>query len=560
MARKRPPLSFKSFIFLVVLALGLGGLYRFTELEKRPMHTDEAILALKTQEYWKSGFFQYDPKDYHGPFLHHATRWVGTVSGWNSEEMTEKQFRWVIAVFGMGLILLPLLLTDALGRRGAAIASLFIAVSPMMNFYSRYYIMEVPFVFLLGLFMASIWRWSRSKNLLWLLMAGLCLGLMHATKETFVINLAAMFAGWVVSRVFIGPFDAKPKVYTFKRPSTFKRFWLPLTFVLIVAGATSVWMFSNGFKDWKGVLDSIGTYESYLERAGGSGHEKPWTYYLGLLFWTKNVFTWTEALIGGLAVIGILSAFLDLRRDQNRRSFLVFLSVYVIVLLGIYSVIPYKTPWSVLAVNYALALLAGVGARMIFRNIEGRIAQAVLFLAFTLGIYHLCRQTSLATDYAYKGETRYAADVRNPYVYSHTSSNLLELQKLIHDLAAIHPEHRAMPVQIIQSENGWPLPWYLRDMTHIGYQTEVPEEIKAMVIVMDLDKTEAVQAVLNRPEKPPEVTIDPTSEPLTEPPTPKPPITYESSIFGLRPGINLNVLVRKDLWNQLLVQRALSAK
>lgn len=560
MARSRPPLSLKSFLFLVILALGIGGLYRFTELEKRPMHTDEAILALKTQEYWHSGFFQYDPHDYHGPFLHHATQWIGTVCGWNVDDLTEKQFRWVIALFGIGLILLPLLLTDALGRRGAAIASLFIAVSPMMNFYSRYYIMEVPFVFLLGLFMASLWRWSRSKNLLWLVVAGICLGWMHATKETFVINLAAMFAGWVVARLFIGPFDAKPKVYTFKRPSVAKRFWLPLLVVLTTAGLTSVWMFSNGFKDWQGVLDSILTYESYLKRSSGSGHEKSWTYYLGLLFWTKNVFTWTEAMIGGLAVLGILSAFLDLRREQNKRSFLVFMSVYAIVLLGIYSVIPYKTPWSALAVNYALALLGGVGARMFFRNIDGTIAQGVLFLAFGLGIYHLCRQTSLATDYAYKGETRYAADVRNPYVYSHTSSNLLELQKLIHDLAAVHPKHRAMPVQIIQSENGWPLPWYLRDMTQVGYQTTLPEEIDASVIVMDLDKTEAVQAVLNRPEKLPEVTIDPTSEPLTEPPAPKPVITYESSIYGLRPGINLNVLVRKDLWNQLLVQRALSAK
>lgn len=560
MPRSRPPLSFKSFLFVLVLALGIGGLYRFTELEKRPMHTDEAILALKTQEYWQTGFFKYDPKDYHGPFLHHATHWVGAICGWNPLEMTEKQFRWVIAVFGVGLILLPLLLTDALGRRGAAIASLFIAVSPMMNYYSRYYIMEVPFVFLLGLFIACLWRWSRSKNLLWLLVAGLCLGWMHATKETFVINLAAMFAGWVAASLLIGPFDARPKVYSFKRPSAARRFWLPLSIVLSVAGMTSVWMFSNGFKDWEGVLDSIVTYESYLKRSGGSGHEKDWTYYLSLLFWKKNVFTWTEAMIGGFAVIGILSAFLDLRREQHKRSFLVFLSIYALVLLGIYSVIPYKTPWSILAVNYAIALLAGVGARMLFRAINGTIAQGILLLAFAAGIYHLCRQTSLATDYAYKGETRYAADVRNPYVYSHTTSNLLELQKLIHDLAAIHPDHRAMPVQIIQSESGWPLPWYLRKMTRVGYQTEIPETINAAVIVMDLDKTESVLALLNRPEKLPETTIDPTSEPLTEPPAPKPVITYESSIYGLRPGINLNVLVRKDLWNQLLVQRALSAK
>ena len=126
--------------------------------------------------------------------------------------------------------------------------------------------------------------------------------------------------------------------------------------------------FSNRFHDWQYVTESVRTYESYLGRSqGGGGHEKPWNYYLTLIFWRREGFLWTQALIGGLAIVGMLNAFLDRRRADHKRAILVALSTYAIVLLIIYSVIPYKTPWSVMGVVYAFALLAGLGARTIFR-------------------------------------------------------------------------------------------------------------------------------------------------------------------------------------------------
>jgi uncharacterized protein (TIGR03663 family) len=340
MAQKKKPLGWKTFFVLLLVALTLGGLYRFTDLAKRPMHTDEAILALKTQEYWKTGYFKYDPKDYHGPFLHHATKWIGTLRGWSPDQLDEQKVRWVIALFGMGVILLPLFFIDALGRSGVVMASLMIAVSPMLGYYSRYYIMEQPFVFLLGLFMAALWRWSQKKNYFWLLLAGLCLGFMHATKETFVLNLAAMFAGWVVVRMLGLTFVPKSNRYSFSSSRRNPSLILPWMIIFLVAALTSIWLFSSGFKDWQGVSDSFWTYKSYLERSGGSGHEKPWHYYLTLFFYRKSGFVWSEAMIGGLAIVGILSAFLDGRRETHLRAFLIFLSVYTVTLLVIYSVIP----------------------------------------------------------------------------------------------------------------------------------------------------------------------------------------------------------------------------
>ena len=74
-----------------------------------------------------------------------------------------------------------------------------------------------------------------------------------------------------------------------------------------------------------------------------------------------------------------------------------------------------------------------------------------------------------------------------------------------------------MPVQVIQSEQGWPLPWYLRDLTHVGYQSEIPAKIEAPVVVVDADREAAVRKILGD--------------------------GWESSTWGLRAGITLTLLV-----------------
>ena len=43
MSREPKPIRWKTLLVLLALALGLGTLYRFTELGKKPVHTDEAI-------------------------------------------------------------------------------------------------------------------------------------------------------------------------------------------------------------------------------------------------------------------------------------------------------------------------------------------------------------------------------------------------------------------------------------------------------------------------------------------------------------------------------------
>ena len=88
------------------------------------------------------------------------------------------------------ILLLPLV-ADGLGRNATLWAALFTAVSPAVVFYSRYYIHEILLVFFTFLALAAGWRYWRSRKIGWALLAGAGVGLMHATKETFLITLVA---------------------------------------------------------------------------------------------------------------------------------------------------------------------------------------------------------------------------------------------------------------------------------------------------------------------------------------------------------------------------------
>ena len=538
---KDHPLNWSTFGVLFLIALSLAGFYRLPDLGLRPMHTDEAILGVKFLDFWRTGVFVYDPTDYHGPFLHYLTRAFAWVARWSTPSaMTEARLRAVVAVCGLGLVLGTVFLTDALGRLATVLAMLMMAVSPMMVFYSRYFIMEVPFVLLLAVFMTSCWRFSQSRSRLWLLLAGLSLGCLHATKETFVINMAAMLCGWIVARVFTEGFVKRTSGLRLSMGRNRSGVEHPALWIAVTGVLVSVILFSGFFHHWRDVLNSITTYASYVKRSGGGGgHAKPWHYYLHLIFRSKDEDgrVWTEALIGGLAVPGILCAFFgSFRKDPHRQAFLVFLSVYTLAALSAYSILPYKTPWTILSVQWALTLLAGVGAQWLFAVFRERSMRTVLVLGMVAGMWHLCSQT-MAALHEPKAARHHInqANLNVPYAYSHTSTNALKLVSRLRELAAFAPQE--FSAQVIGIDSGWPLPWYLRDLKNVGYQQKVPEALNAPVILVDTGLMPPVQAKLGGKAE-----------------------NYVSDSFELRPGVRVALLVENGLWDRFLAARSSQPK
>jgi hypothetical protein len=133
-----------------------------------------------------------------------------------------------------------------------------------------------------------------------------------------------------------------------------------------------------------------------------------------------------------------------------------------------------------------MILLAGAGAVFLVRAWRSRMARGLVVVLLASAAAHLGWQ-------AYSGSFRFAADPRNPYVYAHTGTDVFTIVGRLRDVARAHPEGRAVPVQVISRENLWPLPWYLRDFSRVGWWNGVSEQAEnAPVIVVTPDMEPAL--------------------------------------------------------------------
>ena len=250
-----------------------------------------------------------------------------------------------------------------------------------------------------------------------------------------------------------------------------------------VAAAVSALFFSSFFHNPAGVVDSFGTYLHYLGRASGEGsagrQAYPWYHYFHLLFWWRQGSgpVWTEASIAALALVGAAAGALGkgLRREQV--PLVRFLAIYAVLTVAVYSIMPYKTPWCALGPLHGMILLAGVGAAVLIRIAPGRAGKALAIVLLATAAGHLAWQAWRASFVAYEDPT-------NPYVYAHTTSDVPRLAERVRQIAAADPDGLAMPIQVMcPDDDYWPLPWYLRKFSRVGWLRDVPEGKAAPLII-----------------------------------------------------------------------------
>jgi len=512
----------------LILATACGALaFRLPHLDRRPLHGDEANQAHKAGVLLDTGLYRYDPQEHHGPTLYYLTLPVAWLSGAKAfADTNEWTYRVVPIVFGVGLVLLLLLVADGPGRTGTFCAAVLTAVSPAMVFYSRYYIQEMLLVFFTFAAIACAWRYTRKPRMGWAIGTGIALGLMHATKETCIIAYASMAAG--VGAVVFGPGRVGENQRSYGVKRAIQRLRTTLSWPHVAAGAlagaaASTLFFSSFFGHPRGVLDSILTFGNYFTKAEGAGiHDQPWYFYLKMLAYAKPGPGpwWSEGLILGLFVVGAVSAFGRPFGSGSQRAFARFLVVYTVAMTVLYAAIPYKTPWCMLGFLHGMILVAGIGATMLLRwsrRPPVRMVVAALLLAATVQL--ACQ--------AHRATGRYAADWRNPYVYAHTSPAFLRLPERAEQIARVAPEGHAMRIDVIvPNRDYWPLPWYLRRFAQVGYWDEIPETLDAPLIIASPDLETELTARLQE--------------------------DYEREFHGLRPGVLLHVYIRRDLWDAFL--------
>jgi uncharacterized protein (TIGR03663 family) len=448
------------------------------------MHNDEGVNAFKFGQLWEQGSYKYDPNEHHGPSLYYAALALGRVTGGpDLAQYSDKRLRMVTVVFGLALLLVLPLLIDGLGRMGTAWAAVFIATSPALVFYSRYFIHETLLVFFTSLLLGAGWRYWRTRRVGWALLAGASLGLMMASKETFIITIGAAVIALGLNHTWNRLLDASGLPVK-AAPLNLSHLAVGLVACLIVTGL----LFTSFLSNAAGLADAIRTYEPWFKRAGGeSPHIHPWYFYFHRLLWfhVSRGPVWTEGLLLILAGIAAVAGFRRRFLGRANASFIRFVALYTFLATAFYSLLPYKTPWCLLTFWSTTALLAGVGAAVLLRSVRlpmWKPAMRVLLLACTA---HLCWQS-------WQQSTGYAADQRNPYVYAQTSPDLLKLVARAKGLADISPERTNLLINVVVPDGDyWPLPWYLRQLKQIdwsGQLASAPVMIVAASLNAHLDE------------------------------------------------------------------------
>lgn len=514
-------------VLAVFAVVALAAVFRLPQLDLRPMHADEAVHTARFRQLWLEGDYRYDPDEYHGPTLNVATLPVVWVEGLERfADTTETTYRIVPAVFGLATLLLLLLICDGQGRAATVWAALFMAVSPAMTFYSRYYIQETLFVFFTLGAIACGWRYHRSRRLAWCLAAGVFVGLMQATKETSVLAFAAMF-GAIIATWLLGRRDESGERHGLW---SFKHVTISSALAIFVAFFFLTTFFTNA----DGFADAVKTYMPWLRRAGGeSPHIHPWNYYLQILMWWHRTDVpgigerapiWTEALIVVLAGFGLLFSLRSRRERQSAEpAWARFIGVYALLLLAIYSVIPYKTPWCVLGALNPMALAAGIGAARLIEMTRFRPLMAVAGLVLLAGVGHLGYQSYRANFVDFCSPT-------NPHVYAHATENTVELYDKLEELAEASPLGYEMRINVVTNDPYyWPLPWYLRkfDRQRIGYWREIPEDLGTPIVITVPEFDAQIDERLR-------------------------PTHRMTGYYSLRPGKLVLLFVRDDVWESHL--------
>lgn len=167
------------YVALAVLAI----FTRLYLLGDRALHHDETLHAAYSWRIYQGQGYQHDPL-LHGPFLYYITAFTYLLFG--DSDFTA---RLSAAAFGIVLTLLPWLLRRDLGRGPALIAGVYLLLSPVTLYVSRFLRQDVYTVVFELLSVIAILRYIATERPVWLYTLAAALALMLTTLETFYLFL-----------------------------------------------------------------------------------------------------------------------------------------------------------------------------------------------------------------------------------------------------------------------------------------------------------------------------------------------------------------------------------
>ncbi|MET0753419.1 MAG: glycosyltransferase family 39 protein [Pyrinomonadaceae bacterium] len=549
---------------------------RFYWLELKPLHHDEGVNGYFLTNLFREGVYKYDPANYHGPDLYYLALAFSKVFG-----LETVSIRASVAIFGVFTVFLAFFLKKYIGRTGSLAAALFLAVSPGMVYISRYFIHEILFVFfsfgivisilyfierrkagvfaiasmsllLLICFSPSVFNLANLMNIenqtmvwairggfflieallvffvmrmllawndgrpIYLLLASASTVLLFATKETAFITVGTMaiacVSTWLWRKIYTASIGKLGENNLEKAELTWSSFRAALgdktDLLLIIVAALAVFIyvgalfFSSFFTYPEGIVGAFKAYAIWT-KTGSKDHTQNGMW--GYVKWGMKI----EAPIFILSAVGTLIAL-----AKARHRFAVFTGFWAFGIFAAYTIIPYKTPWLALSFLLPMCIVAGYGV--------GEMLRANDIVLKILGGLMAIMATGILSYQSYDLNFVRYDDEDRVYVYAHTKRGFLDLIKQIEHYAEKSGKGKEVTIEIV-SEDYWSMPWYMNNYPHANFHGHFVDANTSEMIVSKKDDEDA--EAISR---------------------------YSShykyvGTYPLRPGVDLRLLVRRDL-------------
>ncbi len=429
------------------------------------MHVDEAVHAVKFGYLLENNYYRYNPIEYHGPTLNYFSlipTWI--LGEKNISEVTETTLRIVPVFSGLILILLLLFFKD-IGKEFIVAAIVLTGFSSINVFYNRYYIQESLLVSFSYSALILLYRYQAKKIHALLIFSALFFALAFTSKETFIITAFSSAVSFFILR--------------FINRKTFPKFsvsWKPIliffsTFIII-----SISFFTSFFSNPRGAFDSILTFANYFNKAGSNAeHIQPFYYYFTLVtFRIVDEVFFSELLILIFFVFGLIRAFSKTNTNSSGINFVRFVSILTLIMTFIYSLIPYKTPWTMMSFWQGMILIAAFG----FAELLKFIPKANWYLLLSLiGIFMFVQ--------SYYNSIVNSSNPQNPFVYSHAGNDVKTIEPFLTKVTAVQSEYINIPIYVAAVKNDyWPLPWYLRKFKNTSWNDRIDSSVYKFPIVI----------------------------------------------------------------------------
>ena len=477
--------------FGVVGIFVVGAILRLYDLNLVPLHHDEGVNGNFLVRLIREGTYRYDPENYHGPTLYYFSAiipWItkllfGSATG-EAYGLTTFNIRLVTVVFGLATIVLVFLLRRTLGTVATLTAGLMLAISPGAVYLSRYFIHESLFVFFtLAIVVAAVWFYEK-RNPSYLIPLGASAALLFATKETAMISVGVLIIALGLTLWWVRINRPPSAPATAKRSKARRSTGRLRTVIDEMGGTTNVLMaaifafltllavylvfYSSFFQNSEGIYDSLKTFAVWT-KTGRVAHVHPPSTYI----------VWLVKQEAPLLFLGAVGAALVVFKPKD--SFALFCALWAFGIIAAYSLIPYKTPWLLLNFVVPLALIAGYAIQAIYEmdHRQLRLVSAIVLVATSVGLYQSIDLNFVNYD---NDKPQYV------YVYAHTKRNTLDLVNEI-DRIAKEEAGGSTGISII-SPDYWPLPWYLRGYTRVGYYGRMAASTEPIIIANANQKTE----------------------------------------------------------------------